>query len=200
MRKFKSSALKVPHGEIPRYTWFDISIRENKALQCKMKHMKEGQHCYLSIKLVLLKGWGEGPQGLSYQLLMLNWVSILKFDLRKETTGHCLVTHDWYHRLKNNKGSDSLLIFLLFGYFWVVQISLTFWCQWSYAFFDLLQGPHWSRTYIYEKEKLIGLKPNESEGPLIPPKPEANIPLSSEKKGSLPTLMCGARIAISAED
>lgn len=108
--------MKVPHGEISRYTWFDISITENKALQCKMKHMNEGQHCYLSIKLVLLKGWGEGPQGLSCQLLMLNWLSILKFDLRQEINGHCLVTHDWYHRLKNNKGSDSLLIFRFFGY------------------------------------------------------------------------------------
>lgn len=107
--------MKVPHGEISRYTRFDISIKENKAFQCKMKHMKEGQHCYLSIKLVLQKGWGEGPQGLPYQLLMLNWVSISKFDLTKEITGHSLVTHDWYHRLKNNKGSDSLLIFHLFG-------------------------------------------------------------------------------------
>lgn len=141
--------MRVPHGEISRYTWFDISIKENKALQCKTKHMKGGQHCYLSIKLVLLKGWGEGPQGLSYQLLMLNWLSILKFDLRKEITGRCLITHDWYHRLKNNKGSNSLLIFLPFWlYSELVHISLAYWCQWSYAFFHLLQGPHWKKTYI----------------------------------------------------
>lgn len=176
--------MKAPQGEISRYTWFDISIKEDKALQCKMKHMKECQHCYLSIKLVLLKGWGEGPQGLSYQLLMLNWVSILKSGLRKEITGHCLLTHDWYHRLKNSKESDSLLIFCGFGYTLSccksaqpigvsgVMPSLTS-CE-----------VHPEKIYIYEKEKLIEIKANESEGPLIPPKPEAKIPLSGEKKVS----------------
>lgn len=54
-------------------------------------------------------------------------------------------------------------------------------------------------AYIYEK-KLIEIKVNETSAPLIPLKPEGNILLSGARKGSSPSLMGGARIAISATD